>query len=194
MNGLRFLGRLPQAALVLLAVAGTIAAETPAGKSALNFQAVRRSERTIDGRIERYNTDSPMEVIGATRAMYLQGTGLVFSIEVSLSPAVGISPFFQGLPPSEVEKIHQAKLGRVPVLRQLLLTLLPEMAKAHGEVPDNEEIVMGATMFYFPYENRKGLPEQMVVRAPAGALRKIQTSGDANDAARVSPIAKVTLY
>lgn len=181
-------------ALAALSVASVIAAEEPAGKPALNFQAVRRSERSIDGRIERYNTESPMEVIGATRAMYLPGTGLLFSIEVSLSPAVGISPFFQGMPPAEVEKIHQAKLGRVPVLRQLLLTLLPEMAKAHAEIPDTEEIVMGATMFYFPYENRKGLPEQMVVRGTAGKLRQLKTSGDPNDAARVAPIAKVTLY
>lgn len=181
-------------ALATLACAFSLAAEDPAGKTTLNFQAVRRSERSIDGRIERYNTESPMEVIGATRAMYLPGTGLLFSIEVSLSPAVGISPFFQGMPPGEVEKIHQAKLGRVPVLRQLLLTLLPEMAKAHAEVPDTEEIVMGATMFYFPYENRKGLPEQMVVRATAGKLRQIRTSGDPNDAARVAPIATVTLY
>jgi hypothetical protein len=181
-------------ALAALFGASMLAAEEPAGKAALNFQAVRRSERSIDGRIERYNTESPMEVIGATRAMYLPGTGLLFSIEVSLSPAVGISPFFQGMPPGEVEKIHQAKLGRVPVLRQLLLTLLPEMAKAHAEIPDAEEIVMGATLFYFPYENRKGLPAQMLVRAKAGSLRKLQTSGDPNDAARVAPIAKVTLY
>ncbi|MDZ7636709.1 MAG: hypothetical protein U5J83_00385 [Bryobacterales bacterium] len=169
-------------------------AETPSDGNRLDFSAVRRSERSIDGRIERYNTESPMEVIGATRAMYISGTGLLFSIEVSLSPAVGISPFFTRMPPGEVEKIHAAKLGRVPVLRQLLLTMLPEMAKSHADVPEGEEIVMGATLFYFPYENREGLPAQMVVRARAGDLRKLKTSGDANDAARVSPIAKITLY
>ncbi len=180
------------ASLALLS--GLLLAETPAESPRLDFSAVRRSERAIDGRIERYNTESPMEVIGATRGVYLAGTGLLFSIEVSLSPAVGISPFFTRMPPGEVEKIHAAKLGRVPVLRQLLLTLLPEMAKAHADVPASEEIVMGATLFYFPYENLKGLPAQMVVRANVGALRKLQTTGDANDAARVAPIAKITLY
>ncbi|MCC7339706.1 MAG: hypothetical protein IT170_01360 [Bryobacterales bacterium] len=180
------------AALMLLG--GLLAAETPAEPPPIDFGAVRRSERTIDGRIERYNTESPMEVIGATRGVYLAGTGLLFSIEVSLSPAVGISPFFTRMPPGEVEKIHTAKLGRVPVLRELLLTMLPEMAKAHAAVPENEEIVMGATLFYFPYENLQGLPAQMVVRAKAGDLRKLQTTGDASDAARVAPMAKVTLY
>ena len=85
-------GVLALAAIVLFA--GLLAAETPAESPRLDFSAVRRSERTIDGRIERYNTESPMEVIGATRGVYLAGTGLLFSIEVSLSPAVGISPFF----------------------------------------------------------------------------------------------------
>lgn len=183
-----------RALTALALLGGLLAAETPAEPQRLDFSAVRRSERSIDGRIERYNIESPMEVIGATRGVYLAGTGLLFSIEVSLSPAVGISPFFTRMPPGEVEKIHAAKLGRVPVLRQLLLTMLPEMAKAHADVPANEEIVMGATMFYFPYENLQGLPAQMVVRANAGELRKLRTTGDANDAARVAPIAKITLY
>lgn len=185
-------GILALAAMALFS--GLLVAETPQESARLDFSAVRRSERSIDGRIERYNTESPMEVIGATRGVYLAGTGLLFSIEVSLSPAVGISPFFTRMPPGEVEKIHAAKLGRVPVLRQLLLTMLPEMAKAHADVPASEEIVMGATLFYFPYEDLRGLPAQMVVRANAGELRKLQTTGDVNDAAKVAPIAKVTLY
>lgn len=187
-------GGLLRALAVVALLSGLALAEAPEESLRLDFGAVRRSERTIDGRIDRYNTESPMEVIGATRGVYLAGTGLLFSIEVSLSPAVGISPFFTRMPPGEVEKIHAAKLGRVPVLRQLLLTMLPEMAKAHPDVPANEEIVMGATMFYFPYENLEGLPAQMVVRAKAGELRKLKTTGDANDAARVAPIARITLY
>ncbi len=181
-------------ALSILLVALTLAAETPGSKSPVDFASIRRSEREIDSRIELFNTSAPMDVIGATRAVYVEGTGLLFSIEVSLAPAVGISPFFTNMPPGEVEKIHTSKLQRVPVLRELLLVMLAAMAKAHSDVPDTEEIVMGATLFYFPYENRDGLPAQMVVRARAGELRKIQVSSDVNDAARVAPLAKVTLY
>lgn len=181
-------------ALAMLAlVSGTLAAASPSAPP-FDFASARRSERAIDARIERYNTESPMEVIGATRAVYLPDTGLVFSLEVSLSPAVGISPFFVKLPPAEIEKIHAAKLGRVPVLKDLLLTILPELAKVHADVPGNEEIVMGATLFYFPYENLKGLPAQMVVRAKAADLRKLNALGDASDAARVAPIASVTIF
>ncbi len=182
-----------RALAALALVSGVLAAATP-GAPPFDFTAARRSERAIDARIERYNTESPMEVIGATRAVYLPDTGLVFSMEVSLSPAVGISPFFVKLPPAEIEKIHAAKLGRIPVLKELLLTILPELAKAHLDVPGNEEIVMGATLFYFPYENLRGLPAQMVVRAKAADLRKVKAAGDASDAARVAPIASVTIF
>lgn len=181
-------------ALAALALwSGLLAAATPS-QPPFDFAAARRSERAIDARVERYNTESPMEVIGATRAVYLPDTGLIFSLEVSLSPAVGISPFFVKLPPAEIEKIHAAKLARAPVLRELLLAILPELAKAHQDVPGNEEIVMGATLFYFPYENLRGLPAQIVVRAKAADLRKVRVTGDASDAARVAPIASVTIF
>jgi len=183
--------------LVTLALAGSLCsfAEDPAAtKGPLNFAALRKSERAVDMRIERFDTDSPLEVIGATRAVYLNGTGLVYSLEVSLAPAVGISPFFTRMPPELVEKIHKAKRARVPVLRDLMLSLMPELAVTLAGLPAEEDLVMAVTLFYFPYEKMDGLPRQLIVRGNAGALRKLHVATTTATAAQVRAVSKVLLY
>lgn len=171
-----------------------VAEERAADAAPVDFQALRKSERDVDSRIERVDVNAPMEVIGATRGVYLTGTGLIYSMELSLSPAVGISPFFTKPPPEEVEKIRQAKISRVPVLQDLLLSLLPELAVAMHTIPATEELVLGATLFYFPYENLEGLPRQMVVRGNVGALRKLTEANKSAVAGRVAAVSKVTVY
>jgi hypothetical protein len=182
------------AAMLLLSHLPALAADGEAAVSPVEFTVVRKTERNLDALLERFDVAAPMEVIGSTRAVYVAGTGMVYSLEVSLSPAVGISPFFTKVPPEEVERIRQAKQLRVPVLRDLLLAHMPELAVALKGLPASEDLVLGATMFYFPYEDLKGLPRQIIVRGKAGELRKLHSSREQAKAAQVAAISKVTTY
>jgi hypothetical protein len=171
-----------------------LAADGDTAVSPVEFSLLRKTERNLDALLERVDATAPMEVIGSTRAVYVAGTGMVYSLEVSLAPAVGISPFFTKVPPAEVERIRQAKLARVPVLRDLLLGHMPELAVILRGLPASEDLVLGATMFYFPYENLEGLPRQIIVRGKAGELRKLHSSREQSKAAQVAAISNVTTY
>lgn len=179
---------------LLMTLAPLAGAQTKPGPAPVDFSMLRKTERDIDSRIELFDKESPLEVIGATRGVYLAGTGLVYSLEVSLAPAAGISPFFSKMAPADVEKIHRAKLSRVPVLQELMLSLMPELAVALRGLQDGEDLVMAATLFYFPYENLEGLPRQLIVRANAGALRKLHFSRKSTKAAEVSAVSRVISY
>ncbi len=183
---------------VFLVIAFTVgsasAQKSPANRAPIDFAELRKTEREVDSRIERFDTSSPMYVIGATRASYIAGTGMVFSLEVSLAPAVGITPFFTKLKPDEVDKIYQAKKARVPMIQDLLLAALPDLAQAVSDLPANEEVVLAATMFYFPYEKLDGMPRQIVVRGQAGALRKLRSPDGQTAAASLSSVGKVLVY
>jgi hypothetical protein len=181
--------------LSLVLVVCIVSAQKPAGdKVSIDFVALRKTERDIDSRIERFDTNSPMYVIGATRASYIAGTGMVFSVEVSLAPAVGITPFFTKLKPEEVEKIYQAKKARVPMIQEMLLNALPDLAQAIPSLPAGEDVIVAATMFYFPYEKLDGMPRQIVVRGQAGALRKLRAPDGQAAAVSLSSVGKVFVY
>jgi len=182
------------AAMVVLSSLPMRAADASTTASPVEFSLLRKTERQLDALLERYDATVPMEVIGSTRAVYVAGTGMVYSLEVSLAPAVGISPFFTKVPPEEVERIRLAKQQRVPVLRDLLLAYMPELAVVLKGLPATEDLVLGATMFYFPYENLEGLPRQIIVRGKAGDLRKLHSSSEQSKAAQVAAISKVTTY
>ncbi len=160
----------------------------------MDLLVLRTTEREVDGRIERYDTEAPLYVIGATRGMYVAGTGAVYSVEVSLAPAVGITPFFHKPSDEQIDKIHRAKSARVPVIRDLMLSMLPELAVALRGLPDEEEVVVAVTMFYFRYEKLDGLPKQMVVRGKAGVLRQLHASQKTTGVAEVSKISRVVMY
>ncbi|MCU0229053.1 MAG: hypothetical protein MUF01_15590 [Bryobacterales bacterium] len=183
------------ALLLCLCCVSVLLAQTVAMNPApMDLQVMRQTERELDGRIERFDTEAPMYVIGAARGMYVAGTGAVYSVEVSLAPAVGITPFFQKPGEQQIEKIYRNKKARVPVMRDLMLSTLPELAVTLRGLPDEEEVVVAVTLFYFRYEKVDGLPKQMVVRGNAGVLRKLHASSKATAAADVHKISKVVMY
>lgn len=187
--------RFPAVLLSMVLAAAAMAAEKPQNsKAPVDFVQLRKTERDVDSRIERFDTNSPMYVIGSTRAAYLAGTGVVFSLEVSLAPAIGITPFFTKLKPEEVEKIYQAKKARVPMIQELLLSALPELVQSLPALPAGEEVIVAVTMFYLPYEKLDGMPRQIVVRGQAGALRKLHSSDGPVAPEQVARVGRVFVY
>jgi hypothetical protein len=136
----------------------------------VSFNEMRGVERSIDQRIDRHNVADPIDLLGFTRGVYLEGTGAVFTAEVNLVQSAALSPFRTTIPKEDVVKVHERKKSRLPELRKLIQDSLVNSATALRTLPAQEQVVLGISMFYHPWEDATGLPHQILMRARKQAL------------------------
>ena len=161
----------------MFAAALTLAAAVP-------YVDVRNIERAIDRRFDNYSVSDPMELLGGTHGVYLEGTGAVFTSEVNLVQGPALSPMHQEISKEEIAKVRERKKARLPELRKLMQDSLVSSATAMASMPPQEEVVYGVTMFYMPWEDQAGLPHQIVMRAKRqvlvdyekGTLKSLETA------------------
>ncbi len=139
-------------------------------KQAVTREALATVEKGFDSRIARLGQEEPFDLLGNTRGIYLEGYGAVFSAEVSPIVTPGISPFRPTIPKEMAEKIHQKKLERIPLLKQAMREMLISAATALGALPSNEQIAVGVTLLYYSWEDKSGLPSQILMQAPKSRL------------------------
>ncbi len=152
------------AALVLLACCA-FAADKPR----VTRESLEVVERNVDKAIRALDTNDPYDLLGFTRGVYLPGYGVVFSAEVNLV-ITPITPFHSALTAPQVAKLREKKLTRLVFVRELMRQVLVATASALDNVPLNEQVVFGLTLFYRSFENREGLPGQIVMYAPRQVL------------------------
>jgi len=134
-------------------------------------------EKAFDNRLTSYNLNDPIDLLGGTRGLYLDGYGAVFTTELSLIVTPGISPFHQTITEPEKVLVHQRKVARLPALRQLMTDMVKSSAQQLTLVPDNEQVVLAVKLLYLPWERTDGLPGMIVMKASrrAAAAGQIQT-------------------
>ena len=147
---------------VLLAAASTA---LPQQKQAVSREALAAVEKSFDGRLASLGQEEPFDLLGNTRGIYLEGFGVVFTTEVSPIITPGISPFRPTISKEMVERIHKKKLERIPLLKQAMREMLVSSAVALGALPADEQIAVGVTLLYYSWEDRSGLPSQIVMQA-----------------------------
>ena len=147
-------------AAVLLAAAAPQAVHAPVKRAALIPM-----ERNFDAVVERLKVDDPYVLLGNTRGVYLGGFGAVFTAEVNLVNSPVISPFRQTISKEDVARVRVKKLQRLPLLKQAMQRMMKTMADGLGNMPDNEQVVLGVSLFYYSWEDTAGLPGQVVMRA-----------------------------
>ncbi|MGD0015614.1 MAG: hypothetical protein ABSD56_14530, partial [Bryobacteraceae bacterium] len=76
----------------------------------------------------------------------------------------------QILTPAQIERLHQKKMRRLVMMRNLIEQMLLVSAESLERLPANEQVVCGMTLFYRSFEKRDGLPSQIVMQAPRQAL------------------------
>lgn len=155
-------------AVVAILLAAALPA-LPQEKQAITREALAAVEKSFDGRIASLGQEEPFDLLGNTRGIYLEGFGVVFTTEVSPIITPGTSPFRPTIPKEMVEKIHQKKLDRIPLLKQAMREMLVSSAVALGALPPDEQIVVGVTLLYYSWEDRSGLPSQILMQALKGA-------------------------
>jgi hypothetical protein len=136
-------------------------------------QEIAAMEKALDQRLARFDLERPIEVLGLTRGLYLDGFGAVFTAEVNLLPAVGVSPFRPSLSKEDIARLREQKLQRLPKIRALMQDLLVSAAQSLDRVPSGEQVVLGLMLWSHPWEDTSGLPRLIQMQAQRGALLQV---------------------
>jgi hypothetical protein len=164
---------------VLLAAAFLLSA---AGPSRVTRDALTAGEKSLDDRLRQQWND--MGLIGATRGVYLEGYGAVFTAEVSLVTAP-ISMMGPSITQKQLDQIKATKLERLPKLKSTLKQQLFAMASSMDAVPADENVTIALLLLRYPGEEK--LPMQIVVQAPRKKLLEAGSAG-------VDSVIRVTEY
>lgn len=172
---------------VLAALLAAFLPAFPQQKPKVSREALAAVERSFDSQLSQLDKTDPIDLLGNTRGVYLDGYGVVFTTEVSLIITPGLSPF-RTMPISKAEasSVHQRKLAKLPALKSLMREMLVSSAASLDLVPANQQVVVGVTLFYYSWEDKTGLPGQILLRAPRSSLldyRLGKNNGTALDAA-----------
>src|SRR5580700_1253491 len=131
-------------AFALLAMAG----DSPR----VSRQLIVSMEKRLDERISRLWDDNPLSVLGATRGIYLEGYGTVFTAEVNpaVQPLTLMNPI---LTPQDKIKFQKKKLERIPQLKKALVQALADTATSLDPEPANEQVFIAVTITRYQWED-----------------------------------------
>jgi hypothetical protein len=123
-------------------------------------------ERRFDARFfEIGNPDNPIDLLGNTRGIHVEGFGVVFTTELGLLRTPQPTPFMTTIPKEWMAKIHQQKLERLPALRKAMRDLIQTAGLTLTQLSESDQIVVAVRLDYSKWENTSGLPGQIILRA-----------------------------
>jgi hypothetical protein len=155
-----------------LLIAGILLSALPsvADSPKVSRGMIEAMEHSLDQKLTGLWPQDPVEVLGVSQGTYIRGYGAIFLGEVNLAPATGISPFHPTIRPEEVTRTHEKKLQRISALRNTMRSMLVDSARSLDSLPSDEQVAVGVSLFYWTWENREGLPAQIVMHAQRKAL------------------------
>ena len=133
--------------------------------SKIPLRALYPLERASDDKLRTIGEPNTMDVLGATRGVYLDGYGAVFTSEISLATGPALYAFHQTITPQEKAGTHQKMVQRLPVLRTVAKEMVRSLAASLPGIPDNQQIVLAVRLDYTSWEDTSGLPGLLMVKA-----------------------------
>lgn len=153
--------------------ASTTGGTIPAGGTAhITLDTLRLLQTGFDTDLASFDYNDSIDVIGRTRGIYLSDYGVVFTTELSPIITPGITPFMQKIPDEIKARVHQRKIDRMPVVRQLMGKMMKKTADQLATLPDDQQIVLVVKLLYLPYEDTTGLPSQIVMKGDKRSVAK----------------------
>jgi hypothetical protein len=122
-------------------------------------------ERTCDDKLRGIGEPNTVDLLGATRGVYLDGYGTVFSAEISLVTPPAIYPFHPAATKDDVVSVHQRKIQRLPRLRTAMQKMMKAAAASLSAMPDTQQIVLAVRLDNMKWEDTSGLPGMVTVKA-----------------------------
>lgn len=159
--------------LLLLLAAASLPLSASA-KPRVSRVSLAAMERSFDQRvIKLWSDDNTFVLMGNTRGIYLEGYGAVFTAEINLVTG----PTMLGrveLSKEEIARFRQKKLQRLPQLKEALRQMMVDAAASLDGVPPDEQIVISVFLSSYPWEDKTGLPSQVMMQAEKGKLLAAQ--------------------
>jgi hypothetical protein len=127
--------------------------------------AFRRIESDFDSNLKLADDKNPFSVLGLTRGLYVPGFGVVFTTEVELAQN-NFNPMFNQHVTAETRtSLHDKKARHVELLRQQMGAMVANIAKNLTFLAPTDQVVLAVRLYYQSWEDKAGLPEQIVMRA-----------------------------
>lgn len=123
-------------------------------------------ERSFDVKLAGIaDASGPIEPLGLTRGVYLDGYGMVFMTELSLVQTPTVNPFNPVITETQKTRVHAAKTMRLPSLKKVMAESLRVMASSLSTLPENQLVVLAVRLDYLQWENTAGLPGLVIAKA-----------------------------
>lgn len=159
--------------LVLLAACCFAAFESRVSRA-----AILAVEDSINARFSPRGAD-PYELLSYAHGTYLDGYGTVFTFEVDLVNAGGLtlSPFKPTISPEELAGLRDRKMKKLPELKEAMRGLILDASTALEGLPPNEHIAMEAALFNYNWEkNAREMPHRVFMTAEKQKLLAAKAS------------------
>jgi hypothetical protein len=139
----------------------------PKTGSRIPLSAFVNIERTFDAKVSAMASDNlgPVDLLGATRGVYLDGFGVVFTTEMGLIQTPTINPFNTTITQAQKDRVHAAKIKRLPALKNAIVETLRVIAASLTQVPEDQQVVLAVRLDYSSWEKTAGLPGLITARA-----------------------------
>jgi hypothetical protein len=130
-----------------------------------NLAVFQKLEGDFDLGLKTADPANPLQVFGLTQGVYLPGFGAVFTTKVELATSNILPMFHPGqITTAEKATLHERKIKHLDVLRKQMRTMMAASAKDLDLGP-NDQVVLAVRLLYQGWEDRSGLPDQIVMKA-----------------------------
>lgn len=142
-----------------------LASQPKAGR--IPLAAFVNLERNFDAQVSALAADNlgPVDLLGATRGIYLDGYGVVFTTEVGLIQTPTVNPFNRTITDAAKDRVHSAKITRLPALKKAVVDAVRAIATALPQVSDDQQVVLAVRLDYLSWEKTAGLPGLITAKA-----------------------------
>jgi hypothetical protein len=137
-------------------------------------QTFRDLERRFDARLEGLVRDpnEPVDLLGETRGVHVEGYGIVFTAVVSLVKTPELNPFLREIPKERADHIHQLRVDRLPVLKAAMREMMHLMAMTFAiQIPPDQKVLLEVRLKYGTWENTVGMPAHVLMTATRGGIQ-----------------------
>jgi hypothetical protein len=137
-------------------------------------------EKNFDDNLQITGMPDRVQLRGFTRGLRLDDYGAIFTAEVDLVAAPTLNPFQTSIAPQQVGEVHRRKLVNLPLLRKTMRDMMMVSANTLTGLAPEGHIVVAVRLAYQSWEQREGLPAQIVMRATRqdALAGQIQTTED----------------
>lgn len=160
-----FAALLPLAAQMASRAVPAATVGTPAAKVKIPISTLYLLERSCDDKLTGIGEPRTVDLLGATRGVYLDGYGTVFTTEMNLVTPPAVYPFHPQITKDEMTRQHQKKIERLPLLRKAMTDMMKAAAVSLSAMPDNQQIVLAVRLDNMKWEDITGLPGMVLMKA-----------------------------